>query len=44
MAIAVEQRPVRRKWRKTLPYFVAIFAGTTAAALIAGMAMLAAHP
>jgi delta 1-pyrroline-5-carboxylate dehydrogenase len=33
-----------RKLRKTLPYFVAIFLGTLAAALIAGAAMLAAHP
>jgi hypothetical protein len=38
------RRPRRRKWRKTLPFFVAIFVGTTAAALIAGIAMLAAHP
>jgi len=34
---------MRRKLRKTLPYFVAIFLGTLAAALVAGVAMLAAH-
>jgi delta 1-pyrroline-5-carboxylate dehydrogenase len=34
---------MRKKLRKTLPYFVAIFIGTLAAALIAGAAMLAAH-
>ncbi len=34
---------MRRKLRKTLPFFVAIFLGTLAAALVAGMAMLAAH-
>ena len=34
---------MRRKLRKTLPFLMAIFLGTMAAALIAGMAMLAAH-
>jgi delta 1-pyrroline-5-carboxylate dehydrogenase len=34
---------MRRKLRKTLPYFVAIFIGTLAAALVAGGAMLAGH-
>jgi hypothetical protein len=34
---------MRKKLRKTLPYVVAIFMGTLAAALIAGAAMLAAH-
>jgi prepilin signal peptidase PulO-like enzyme (type II secretory pathway) len=34
---------MRKKLRKTVPFFVAIFLGTLAAALIAGMAMLAAH-
>jgi hypothetical protein len=34
---------MRRKLRKTLPFLRAIFLGTMAAALIAGMAMLAAH-
>jgi hypothetical protein len=34
---------MRRKLRKTLPYLTAIFLGTLAATLIAGMAMLAAH-
>jgi len=32
-----------RKLRKTLPYFVAVFLGTMAAALVAGVALLAAH-
>ena len=36
-------RVMRRKLRKTLPFLMAIFLGTMAAALIAGMAMLAAH-
>ncbi len=31
------------KLRKTLPFFLAIFLGTMAAALIAGVALLAAH-
>jgi delta 1-pyrroline-5-carboxylate dehydrogenase len=35
---------MRKKLRKTLPFFVAIFLGTMAAALVAGAAMLAAHP
>jgi hypothetical protein len=35
---------MRKKLRKTLPYFVAIFLGTLAAALVAGAAMLWAHP
>jgi delta 1-pyrroline-5-carboxylate dehydrogenase len=34
---------MRKKLRKTVPYFVAIFIGTLAAALIAGAAMLAGH-
>jgi len=34
---------MRRKLRKTLPFIVAIFIGTMAAALIAGVALLAAH-
>jgi delta 1-pyrroline-5-carboxylate dehydrogenase len=34
---------MRRKLRKTLPFFVAIFLGTMAAALVAGAALLAAH-
>jgi len=33
---------MRRKLRKTLPFFVAICLGTTAAALVAGVALLAA--
>jgi delta 1-pyrroline-5-carboxylate dehydrogenase len=35
---------MRKKLRKTLPFFLAIFLGTMAAALVAGAAMLAAHP
>jgi delta 1-pyrroline-5-carboxylate dehydrogenase len=35
---------MRKKLRKTLPFFVAIFFGTMAAALVAGAALLAAHP
>lgn len=35
---------MRRKLRNTLPFFVAIFLGTMAAALVAGAALLAAHP
>jgi len=35
---------MRKKLRKTLPYFFAIFVGTLAAALVGGMAILAAHP
>jgi hypothetical protein len=35
---------MRRKLRKTLPFFVAVFLGTMAAALVAGVAILAAHP
>jgi hypothetical protein len=34
---------MRRKLRKTVPYFWAVFAGTLAAALVAGVALLAAH-
>jgi prepilin signal peptidase PulO-like enzyme (type II secretory pathway) len=34
---------MRTKLRKTLPFVVAIFIGTMAAALIAGIAILAAH-
>jgi delta 1-pyrroline-5-carboxylate dehydrogenase len=34
---------MRRKLRKTLPYLAAIFLGTMAAALVAGIALLAAH-
>jgi delta 1-pyrroline-5-carboxylate dehydrogenase len=34
---------MRKQLRKSLPYFVAIFIGTLAAALIAGAAILAAH-
>jgi hypothetical protein len=34
---------MRRKWRKTLPFLVAICLGTLAAALIAGVALLTAH-
>jgi prepilin signal peptidase PulO-like enzyme (type II secretory pathway) len=34
---------MRTKLRKTLPFVVAIFLGTMAAALIAGIAILAAH-
>jgi prepilin signal peptidase PulO-like enzyme (type II secretory pathway) len=34
---------MRGKLRKTLPFIVAIFIGTMAAALIAGVALLAAH-
>jgi len=34
---------MRRKLRKTLPFLAAIFLGTLAAALIAGVALLAAH-
>jgi prepilin signal peptidase PulO-like enzyme (type II secretory pathway) len=34
---------MRKKLRKTLPFLVAIFLGTLAAALVAGAAMLAAH-
>jgi delta 1-pyrroline-5-carboxylate dehydrogenase len=35
---------MRRRLRKTVPFFVAIFLGTMAAALVAGAALLAAHP
>jgi prepilin signal peptidase PulO-like enzyme (type II secretory pathway) len=35
--------PMRIKLRKTLPFVVAIFIGTMAAALVAGIALLAAH-
>jgi hypothetical protein len=35
---------MRKKLRKTLPFFVAIFLGTMAAALVAGVALLGAHP
>jgi hypothetical protein len=35
--------PMRTKLRKTLPFVVAIFIGTMAAALVAGIALLAAH-
>jgi hypothetical protein len=35
---------MRRKLRKTLPFFVAVFLGTMTAALVAGGALLAAHP
>jgi len=35
---------MRKKLRKTLPFFVAIFIGTLAAALVAGAALLAAQP
>jgi prepilin signal peptidase PulO-like enzyme (type II secretory pathway) len=34
---------MRTKLRKTLPFVVAIFIGTMAAALVAGIAILAAH-
>jgi prepilin signal peptidase PulO-like enzyme (type II secretory pathway) len=34
---------MRRRLRKALPFLTAIFLGTMAAALIAGIAMLAAH-
>ncbi len=34
---------MRTKLRKTLPYFVAIFLGSMAAALVFGIALLAAH-
>jgi hypothetical protein len=34
---------MRKKLRKTLPYLAAIFLGTMAAALIVGVALLAAH-
>jgi hypothetical protein len=35
---------MRKKLRKTLPFFVAVFLGTMAGALVAGAALLAAHP
>jgi len=35
---------MRKKLRKTLPFFVAIFLGTMAAVLVAGAALLAAQP
>jgi delta 1-pyrroline-5-carboxylate dehydrogenase len=35
---------MRKKLRKTLPFCVAIFLGTMAAALVAGVALLGAHP
>ena len=34
---------MRRKLRKSIPFLLAIFIGTMAAALVAGIAMLAAH-
>jgi len=34
---------MRRKLRKTLPFLFAVFLGTMAAALVAGIALLAAH-
>jgi len=35
---------MRKKLWKTVPFVVAIFLGTMAAALVAGAALLAAHP
>jgi prepilin signal peptidase PulO-like enzyme (type II secretory pathway) len=35
---------MRKKLRKTLPFFVAIFLGTLAAAMVGAAALLAAHP
>jgi len=35
---------MRKKLRKTLPFFVVVFLGTIAGALVAGAALLAAHP
>jgi hypothetical protein len=34
----------RRRLRKTIPFLLAIFFGTMACALVAGVALLAAHP
>jgi prepilin signal peptidase PulO-like enzyme (type II secretory pathway) len=34
---------MRRRLRKSMPFLLAIFLGTIAAAFIAGVAMLAAH-
>jgi delta 1-pyrroline-5-carboxylate dehydrogenase len=35
---------MRRRLRKTIPFLLAIFLGTMACALVAGVALLAAHP
>jgi prepilin signal peptidase PulO-like enzyme (type II secretory pathway) len=43
MTIGMGDLLMRGKLRKTLPFIVAIFIGTMAAALIAGVALLAAH-
>jgi prepilin signal peptidase PulO-like enzyme (type II secretory pathway) len=43
MTVGMGELLMRRKLRKTLPFIVAIFIGTMAAALIAGVAILAAH-
>ena len=43
MTIGAGDPSMRRKLRKTLPFFVAIFLGTMTAALVAGVALLAAH-
>lgn len=34
---------MRRRLRKSIPFLLAVFAGTMAAALVAGIAILAAH-
>ena len=35
---------MRRRLRKTIPFLLAIFSGVLAGALVAGGALLAAHP
>jgi hypothetical protein len=35
---------MRRRLRKSIPFFLAIFLGTMAGVLVAGVAILAAHP
>jgi prepilin signal peptidase PulO-like enzyme (type II secretory pathway) len=42
MQAGTQELTMRRKLRKTLPFLLAICLGTIAAALVAGMALLAA--